>query len=404
MPPPFDPEDQETPAYVYDVRRVRTAHERLVASLPSPTTLLYSLKANPHPAVLRELARAGCRAEVSSPGELGAALHAGFHAGDVLYTGPGKRDRDLHTAVEAGVRWFSLDSAAAFVQLEAIAGRHAQPVSALLRVNPPRRPPGAGLAMTGGVSQFGVEPTEVRDRPGSFADRPHVRLAGLHLYLGSNIAEEDALITVFGYALDVAEEIQTALARRLPVLDLGGGFGAPYARRGPLPTFATLRQRLEELFDRRVPAWRTGEQRIVFESGRYLTATCGTLLTRVLDVKRTQGRRILVLDSGVHHLGGMSGLGKEDGIEPELVTAERAGELHEHIVSGPLCHPLDRWSHSAKLPAMRTGDLVAVPNVGAYGLHSSLALFHGHPLPVEIVVDDGAELERTRIVVGREDA
>jgi diaminopimelate decarboxylase len=216
------------------------------------------------------------------------------------------------------------------------------------------------------------------------------------------MASEDTLITVFEYTLDVAEEIQTALGRRLPVLDLGGGFVAPYATRGNLPMFTTLKSRLETLFDRRLPGWRTGQQRVVFESGRYLTATCGTLLARVLDVKTSQGQRILVLDSGVHHLGGLSGLGKEHRVEPDLVTERDPGELNEYFVAGPLCHPLDSWSGSAKLPGIRRGDMVAVPNVGAYGLHSSLALFHGHPLPVEVVVDGRTELERTRMSVRRE--
>ena len=400
----FELARQETPAYVYDLNRVRTAHELLVTSLPSPMTLLYSFKANPHPAILRELARLGCWAEVSSPGEWGAALRNGFSAHHIFYTGPGKRDADLHAAVAAGVQLFSLDSAAALDQLEDVAREHARPLSAMLRINPPQRPQGAGLAMTGGVSQFGVDPSLVHDSPGSFADRPHVRLAGLHLYLGSNITREDALIAVFEYALDVAEQIQAALGRQLPVLDLGGGFGAPYATRGDLPTFARLRARLEALLDRRLPGWRAGKQRVVFESGRYLTATCGTLLARVLDVKSSQGRPILVLDSGVHHLGGMSGLGKEGCIEPELVTEKDTGEPTEYLLAGPLCHPLDRWSGRAKLPAMRTGDMVAVPNVGAYGLHSSLALFHGHPFPVEVVVDDGIEVERTRLSVRRDPA
>lgn len=397
----FDLARRETPAYVYDLRQVRAAHTALTAVLPEPTTLFYSLKANPHPAVLRQLSQLGCQAEVSSPGELTAALHAGFRADTVLYTGPGKRDADLHAAVAAGVRWFSLDSAAALDQLEDVATAHAEPLSALLRINPARRPQGAGLAMTGGVSQFGVDPAQIRDRPGSFTDRPHVRLAGLHLYLGSNMAHEDELITVFAYALDVAAGIQEALGRRLSVLDLGGGFGAPYATRGNLPTFPTLRPRLEALFDSRLPGWRTGQQRVVFESGRYLTAACGTLVTRVLDVKTSRGRNVLVLDSGVHHLGGLSGLGREHRVEPELVTERAPGEPSEYLVAGPLCHPLDSWSHRAELPEMRSGDLVAVPNVGAYGLHSSLALFHGHPLPVEVVVDRGTELERSRLSVGR---
>jgi diaminopimelate decarboxylase len=110
-----------------------------------------------------------------------------------------------------------------------------------------------------------------------------------------------------------------------------------------------------------------------------------------------------VLDTGVHHLGGMSGLGREDMIEPQLLTVPmRTGQMFEHIVAGPLCHPLDRWTNKGMLPELSVGELLTVPNVGAYSLYAGLALFHGHPMPLEIVVDGPEEVERSRAVLGRE--
>jgi diaminopimelate decarboxylase len=48
---------------------------------------------------------------------------------------------------------------------------------------------------------------------------------------------------------------------------------------------------------------------------------------------------------------------------------------------------LDMWNRSADLPPVVAGQLLAVPNVGAYGLYASLVAFLGHPLPAEVVVD-----------------
>ena len=403
MDTPLDVSNLTTPAYVYDLAEVRHAHGLLTSALPEGAPLHYSLKANPHPAVLRRLADLGCRAEVSSPGEARAALQAGFAAAETLYTGPGKRDDDLASAIASGIRRFSVDSPGGLAQLDRLGSEHGLVLSALLRVNPQEPPRGAGLAMTGGPSQFGADLTWIRERPALFSDRGHVRLTGLHLYMGSNLADEDALLKVFEHALHVAREVRRALGREFDVLDLGGGFGAPYATRGRLPVWGTLRERLCALLDRGLAGWRTGSPRVVFESGRYLSAGCGRLLTRVLDVKRSQGHRVVVLDTGVNHLGGMSGLGKEPRIDPELLTGGDArGELHETIVTGPLCHPLDSWTRSGLLPDVAVGDLITVPNVGAYGLHAALALFHGHPMPLEVVVEDGRVLERSRTTLRRE--
>jgi diaminopimelate decarboxylase len=83
------PDGVDTPAYVYDIAELRRSFALLREALPSPSTIYYSLKANPHPDVLTTLCGLGANAEVCSVGELDAATAAGFQPGQVLYTGPG---------------------------------------------------------------------------------------------------------------------------------------------------------------------------------------------------------------------------------------------------------------------------------------------------------------------------
>lgn len=406
---PIDPMLLETPAYVYDLARVREAHGRLRATLPEPSTLYYSIKANSHPHVLRCLRELGTRAEVSSPGELAAAAQAGFPAAGLLYTGPGKRDGDLAAAVLAGVREFTVDSPHGLRQLDRIAAAHGAHVRCLLRINPERPVPGVGLAMTGVPSAFGADESWVAARPELFAGRSHTELGGLHLYLSTNIGSEDHLAEQFTVAVEVARRVTGTLGIEPRVLDLGGGFGAPYARVGELPAYPTLRSRLTELLDAGFPGWRSGRPRVAFESGRHLVGTCGFLVARVLDVKPSHGRQVVVLDSGINHLGGMSGLRRVPAVQPDLLRVpdrrgHAAGRRVETLLAGPLCTPLDTWSRSAPLPEFRPGDLAVVPNVGAYGLSASLALFLGHPLPQEVVVDGAVLVDVSRLSVRREPA
>ncbi|MEV0265861.1 type III PLP-dependent enzyme [Streptomyces sp. NPDC050617] len=392
---------------MYDLGSVRRAHTLLVDSLPRSAELFYSLKASPHPTVLRQICALGSEAEVSSPGELDAALRAGFSAERVIYTGPGKRDADVLLAVSKGVRQFSVDSPHALDQLDRAGRAQRVRLSALLRVNPPEPPAGVGLAMTGGPSQFGADLSWILADPALFRGREHVDTAGIHLYMGSNQTDESRLLATFAYGLDIVAKVEERLGHPLTMVDLGGGFGAPYAVEGDLPQFPSLREEMHALLAKRIPHWRDGERRLIFETGRYLTATCGRLFTRVLDVKISQGRRVVVLDAGVNHLGGMAGLGKEALLDPEFEFTEEAGgrtraERGDDIVSGPLCHPLDLWTRTGSLPELKVGDLLAVPNVGAYGLHSSLTHFHCHPMPLEVVVDAGREVDRSRQLMSRE--
>ena len=75
--------------------------------------------------------------------------------------------------------------------------------------------------------------------------------------------------------------------------------------------------------------------------------------------------------------------------------------MDDCVVAGPLCTPLDTWSQGVRLPRLRPGDLVAVPNVGAYGLTASLLGFLCHRPPVEVVVDGATVVAASRLELTR---
>jgi diaminopimelate decarboxylase len=393
-------DDLETPAYVYDLDQVRRAYRQLRAALPEPSRIYYSLKANPHPAIVATLTRLGCHAEVCSPGELTAALDADVPAGHILYTGPGKRDAEVAEAVKAGVSWFSVDSPLGRDQVVRAAAAAGEEVNCLLRINDQAPTVGQGLNMTGVASQFGADADWVSSQPASFRGG----LAGLHLYQGTQLPNEDALVASWRAALGTARRLSDALGAPPRLLNLGGGFPAPFARTGDLPRLPTLADRLADLLDECIPTWRDQRPLIAFESGRYLVATCGQLLTRVVDVKSSHGLPVVVLESGINHLGGLSGLRRLPPIVPDITAAPGTGQpdvLHHAIIAGPLCTPLDSWARSAQLPAVHPGDLVRVPNVGAYGLSASLLAFLSHPVAREVVVDGGAITDVSQLALVR---
>lgn len=257
--------------------------------------------------------------------------------------------------------------------------------------------------MTGVASQFGADAAWVLAQPERFGARRAVRPAGFHLYMGTNLADEDALLAQFRQAAETARRLADATGTYARVVDLGGGFGAPFARAGAPASFPGLADRLAELLDETFPGWRDGRPRIAFESGRYLVASCGTLLAGVLDVKRSQGRTVVVLESGINHLGGMSGLRRLPPIVPDLVRAGGpAAPVPETIVAGPLCTPTDTWARSATVAALSPRELVAVPNVGAYGLTASLIAFLGHPPATEVIVDGDRITDISRLEIRRQ--
>jgi acyl-CoA dehydrogenase len=372
-----------TPIYRYDAAELRAAAAGLREAVPDYVRAFYSVKANPHPEVIRVLRDAGCRAEVSSPGELAAALQAGHRAPDCLYSGPGKTPEEIRNAVGCGVRRFSTES---LTDLERVlaAGRAAGvDLDCLIRVNASSGTADTGIRMTGRPSQFGFDLGRTEHWAPAALELAGDRLCGLHFFPVSNARDEDGLAAEMEGSIATAVRLRDDYGMPLRWLDLGGGFAAPYAEPGHRPVYPKLRSRLDEALRRELDVEGPDAAVIVVESGRYLTATAGSLLTSVLDVKHSRGRTFVVADAGVNHLGGMSGLQR---IMP-LAARPDDGNAASATLVGPLCTPLDVLARDAPLGASAPGDLLTIPNVGAYGLSASLLAFLSRDLPAEVVVD-----------------
>ena len=377
--------DFGTPFYAYDLNAARGQAERLQSLFPASGkhSLFYSFKANPLPSLAGEFRASGCRADLTSEGELVAAAEAGFDLGQALYGGPGKSSAELAAALDAGVRNFSIESwtdLATLAERAEIAGIR---VTGLLRVNP-AEPPKARVAMSGVASQFGFEEETLhgeaaRERIARYSGS--VSLKGFHIYWGTQLGDVEALAASFESAIQTAERLAKELDLPLEILNLGGGFPWPYAHRGTGPDLAPLGAELQRLHD---AAGAARDAEWWFESGRYLAASSGHLVTRVMDMKDSKDRRFVILDSGIHHLGGMAGLGRIPRFSVDLDADEVRDTEGPVDVVGQLCTPLDCLARNLETGRLEIGDVVSIPNVGAYGLTASVTGFLSRPVPLEI--------------------
>jgi diaminopimelate decarboxylase len=367
-----------SPLYAYDLDAVDTRARTLHATLPEGATVFYSLKANPLPALVQAVREQGCGTEISSLGELGVITALGLDRAKTLYGGPGKSIAEMVAALAAGLRQFSCESWVDVRRLDDVARQAGVRVDALLRINP-AEPPKARMAMTGVPSQFGFEEIDLLN--GTVPELHAVDLVGVHVYYGTQI-DAETLPATTANALEAAERVSSRLGFACRIVDAGGGFPWPYASAGAGPDLNAAKAGYAALAAQ-YPLARTCA--LWFESGRYLSAASGTLLATVLDVKASKGRTFVVLDTGINHLGGMSGLGRILRTAITLYAIGRDAPPTESIdVVGPLCSPLDYHGRGVTAPPLRPGDAVAIPNVGAYGLTASLIGFLGHPAPVEV--------------------
>ncbi|NEO41269.1 MAG: type III PLP-dependent enzyme [Moorea sp. SIOASIH] len=398
-----------SPIYVYDLDIVEERVTELKQALPAQAKLFYSLKANPLPAIVKAVTSVGCSLEVCSENELRVACNSDIPVEQILYSGPGKTDREIRESIELGVINFSVESWIDLARLENAAQKAKKKIRLLLRVNP-LEPLQGGLAMSGAPTQFGFEESVLlkgAERLNQLSS--YVELLGYHIYYGTQLGSEDNLIEAFSAAINCIERLTLQLGFKPQVIDLGGGFPWSFANENSKVKMNNLRPRLEQLLAQRK---HSADAEVWFESGRYISASSGTIIATVIDIKEGKNdSQFVVLDTGINHLGGMSGLGRiprgyvfmhnlsarEDSPEVNYFKHKRT------LVVGPLCSPLDCLARNTTLlNSLRVGDIIAIPNVGAYGLTASLVGFLSRPAPLEIALRGGNPVELYSLRTGHE--
>jgi diaminopimelate decarboxylase len=376
-----------SPLYVYDKARIKARHEQIRRALPENLFITYAVKANPNPGIVRELGALYDGMDIASQGEMEAALAAGIPAGKMSFAGPAKTFAELRFAVEHDVGTLSLEGERELDHLEVICAAVRKDARAMIRVNPDFEFSRSGLKMGGGSKQFGIDSERVPDVLRRIAASTHVRFQGIHIFSGTQNLNADSVVEAFGKILEYAVALRASTGFDIPVLNMGGGFGIPYFK-GDAPldldkAGAGIKALLAE-YGPKLP-----ETRFKIELGRYLVGESGYYLAKVLYRKISRGAVFLMLDGGMHHHLSASGNISQSPIRRQM-TLLAATKLHaapEKVnVAGPLCTPLDTFGMGVELPAMDEGDILAIPNSGAYGPSMSPVAFLSHRPPREVLL------------------
>lgn len=377
-------DDDDLPAYVYDVAGLDAHVAGIRAAIPTGIEFFYAAKANPDPVLLRTIARRSDGLEVSSGGEL---RHASLTVPGcrLAFGGPGKTRAELAAAIEAGTFRFHVESPHELRLLGSAALEAGRTIDVLLRVNLPgdHLPEvSGGLVMGGTASSFGMD-DGLLDECARWLTAGHpaarrLRLRGVHAHLASGL-DAPALLASAARVLDFARAWCDRHGVREPEFNLGGGMAVDYGRPGQRFDWAG--------YGRGLAATARPAETLRIEPGRAVTAYCGWYVTRVLDVKRSHGKAFVVVAGGTHHLRTPAAKGHNQPFAVLPVTSwrhdwPRPAATDTGITTvGQLCTPKDIFARDVPVPRVRAGDLVAFGMAGAYAWNISHRDFLMHPPP-----------------------
>jgi len=361
-----------TPLFVIDHDELRRNFAMFRRHLPR-VQAYYAVKANSNPEIVKTFYAAGASFDVASLPEFMLVYDCIKHMPDkqrqawiwdkIIYANPIKANETLQTLD----RYKPLVTYDNFEEIGKIA-KHAPHAGVALRIKVPNT--GAMVELS---SKFGAAPGEAVDLILAAHERGLV-VEGLSFHVGSQTTNVENYVQALSLAASIFKEARERGYTKMNLLDIGGGFPAPYD--ATVKPFAELARILNRELDRLFPK----DIEILAEPGRFLVATAATAVSKIIGKAVRDGKLCYYIDDGVYHT--FSGV-IFDHCHYHF-GAFKKGATQVCSVFGPTCDALDVVSMSEELPGnLQLGDLLYSENIGAYSSASS-TWFNGFA-PAKIV-------------------
>ncbi len=360
-----------TPVYVYSAARIRHNIARLQAAFaPLGAAIHYSLKANANLALIRLLHAAGLGMDAVSAGEIHRALRAGVEPSQIVFAGVGKTRDELTYALDERIGWFNVESRAELELLNTLAAERAHIPTVALRLNPGIQAHTHRHIATGHTgAKFGMAASTIAALLAQQDRFPHVRIAGIHVHIGSQLGRATETVSAVQHAQDLARP-----HAGVRTLNIGGGFPVRYNETDDYPPPQAFADALAPLVD----GWQ-----VKIEPGRSIMADAGVLLMTVLYTKQQGDHHFAITDGSMTDMLRPALYGAEHPVVPVRApfTTHRPT-----VVAGPVCESADILHAHALLPPLEPGDRLALLVAGAYGMVMA-SNYNARPRPAEVLVD-----------------
>lgn len=350
-----------TPFYYYDTKVLRDTLACIKSEVAKYERfdVHYAMKANVNPKVLKIISESGLGADCVSGGEIRAAIKAKIPAHKIVFAGVGKADWEIELGLECDIFCFNVESIPELQVINELAGAQGKVANVVFRINPNVGAHTHANITTGlAENKFGISMRDMEEVIDVAQEMKNVKFVGLHFHIGSQILDMGDFTALCNRVNELQDRLE---ARRILVehINVGGGLGIDYnhPNRQAIPDFKEYFRVYDEHLKLRP------YQTLHFELGRSIVGQCGSLISKVLYVKKGTNKQFAILDAGMTDL-----------IRPALYQAYHKIEnitsdapIQTYDVVGPICESSDVFGKAVDLNGVKRGDLIALRSAGAYG-------------------------------------
>ncbi len=380
-------EEFGTPVYIYSKAQIIENFKTLQNSLRN-AKILYALKANSNPSILKILSQLGAGADTVSAGEIYIAINSGFEPEKISFAGVGKYDDEIKFAIENQIFSINIESSQELFLVNEIAKNLNKTARVLIRINPDIDAKTHPYISTGiKTSKFGIDPTEAIELFKKSLSLSNIELLGIHTHIGSQIVDVEPFVETARFILQYIEKLEKN-GVKISHIDFGGGLGVKYKNvivNENLPFEENDDRELKpEIFAEEVlPILEKTGCELIFEPGRFIIANAGIIVGKVIYTKKNGAKNFIITNISMTEL-----------IRPALYNAYhqivpleiKTQKIETADIVGPVCETSDFIAKDRKIPAVSRGDYIAVMTAGAYGFALS-SNYNARLRPPEVLID-----------------
>lgn len=391
-----------TPLYVmsedYIKSRCKEIREDFLNKYPN-TNAVYASKAFLTKEMARIIKREGLGIDVVSGGELYTVMEVGFPMEKVIFHGNNKSVDEIEMAIENNVGRIVVDYIGEIDLVEDIAKKHNKNVSILFRISPGIDIHTHKYIQTGQVdSKFGIplDDVSIKSAMEKVMNTRFVKLMGFHFHVGSQLLENETHIKAVMTMMELMKKLKDEYGFITKELNTGGGYGIHYADSGERKPLTYFTDVIMEEVERGSKENDLEKPIITIEPGRWIVGEAGITLYTIGAIKNIPGIRTYVSVDG----------GMPDNPRPSLYEAKYEGIVANKIdkkltevvtIAGKCCESGDILIWDLKVPAVKTGDILAILSTGAYN-YSMSSNYNKIPRPAVVMISEGKD----RLIVKRE--
>lgn len=366
----------DTPVYVFDLKELKSRVNYLKQNLPERVQLCYAVKANTF--ISKEMGKIVPWLEICSPGEYRICKNLGVPASKYVISGVNKSEKITQEMIKntENMGCYTAESVNQFRILYDGAKKAKRKIPVLLR-------------LTSG-NQFGLDETDLEKIIAEYKDREYVNICGIQFFSGTQKTSLKKLQREITFVDGVITNLKDKYSFNTQKLEFGGGFPVSYFE-GEGFDEAEYLKAFSEMLD-----GMNYQGEFVLELGRSIAASCGTYITRVVDIKKNHSENYAIVDGGMHQIVYFGQFMAMKHPKIRLFPEREDANTEEWNICGSLCTVNDILVKKLPLSNLKIGDVLVFSKTGAYCATEGISLFLTRELPEVVILDENGKFTSVR--------